>query len=110
MSSETPVKRMTPVHGVRALAVATLAEVTGTTASPDHAIAVALIAGAAGVIGVFVQTAVTDWLRDRRHKPHYTDEQAALNELLIEQLAERNAELERLRAETGKRRSRRTEK
>lgn len=91
---------MTPAHGVRAVAVAVVAEAAGTTASPDHSIAIAVISVVGGFAVMLCQLTVTDWLRNRRTLPKHPDhdeEQAVLNELLIEKLGRLEAENDRLR-------------
>lgn len=98
-------RRMTISHGGRALLVAAVAEVTGTTASPDHAIAIALISVVGGFLVMIVQLTVSDWLRNRRRPPLHpdqADEQAELNQRLIDQLLDRDEEIARLRRQLGR--------
>ena len=93
------VPRMNLAHGGRALLVAVFAEVSGTAAAPDHAIAIALISVVGGFVVMLVQLTVSDWLRNRRKPPPHPDhaeEQAELNELLIGELRRLRAENERL--------------
>ena len=93
-------KRMSLAHGGRALLVAAVAEVTGTTAAPDHAVAIALISVIGGFVVMLVQLTVSDYLRNRRiHQQHpdHGEEQAELNDLLISELHRLRVENERLK-------------
>lgn len=89
---------MSIIHGGKAVLVAAVAEVTGTTAAPDHAVAIALISVIGGFVVMLVQLVVSDWLRNR-HPPEPTphEEQHELNDLLLERLAELQAENNRLK-------------
>lgn len=93
--------RVNLVHGGRAAAVAVIAEVTGTAAGSD-AITVALISVAGGFLVMLAQILITDWLRNRRDRrrtfhPDHSEEQAELNQLLIDEMHWLKAENERLR-------------
>jgi hypothetical protein len=100
---------MSLTPGVRALAVGIAAEVTGTTASPDHAIAIAVIAAAGTIVTVLMQATISDWLRSRRtNKAGPVDEQAELNQLLIHEMHRLTGENERLTEDNERLRRRRT--
>lgn len=81
-------------HGGRAIAVGLFAEVAGTTASPDHAIAIAVISVVGGFAVMLVQIVVKDLLtRHRPQHPDHAEEQAELNQILIDQLRDTNDRL-----------------
>lgn len=97
---------MNAVTGLRAFAVAAVAEVSGATASPDHAIAIAVIAAVGTIVTVLLQATISDWLRRRKAGPP-VDEQAELNQLLIHEMHRLTAENERLTDDNQRLRKRR---
>lgn len=97
--------RMNIALGAKSFAVFAVAEVTGTTANPDHAVVIAVISVVGGFFAMLLQIALKDWLTRHRKPPKHPDhdeEQAELNLLLVAELHRVNAENERLRRK-GKR-------
>jgi hypothetical protein len=114
-----PPSQMNTITGLRALAVAVVTEVTGTTAGADHGIEIALITAASGVGAVCLQLFVGNYLQARRErratyqpKEEQTPQRVALahietvaaaNEELLEALVASQAEVERLEARLRRR-------
>ena len=78
--------------GIGAVIVAATTGTAGVAASPDHAVAVALIAAVATLGAVVIPILATKF-RDRRDR--------SLTDRLLDQLEERNTEIADLRAENA---------
>lgn len=95
---------MSFVPAATMLAVAAVAEVTSTTASPDHAIAIALISVVGGFVVMLMQILVKDWVG--RHKPvrhpDHDEEQAELNQYLIAEMYQLKTRNDQLQAENDR--------
>lgn len=93
-------------HGIRGVAVAAAAAVSGAASPPDHAITVAVIVASGGITAAFISACATAYLNGRRerkaartidHQAEAAAEQLALAEhRVMESLL---AEVERLTKE-----------